>query len=158
MELQYFNIRGRGEPIRLVLADAAVSDWKNTAVPRDEWSSMKQAGLKDGTIPFGQMPVLRTPEGHSYVQMNGRWKINIKIFNWSETEAAVVCLCAAIMRHLARRLGKYYGSNEHEQTLTDVYMDAAEDLRNKYAGLNYRGGFVRQIFSLSSVVNKTTST
>eukprot|EP01138_Halocafeteria_seosinensis_P009701 gb/GECG01009912.1/.p1 GENE.gb/GECG01009912.1/~~gb/GECG01009912.1/.p1 ORF type:complete len:226 (+),score=27.65 gb/GECG01009912.1/:1-678(+) len=115
MNVKYFNIRGRGEPIRITLADSG-AEWKNDTVPRDEWRALKDTGLEDGTIPFGQMPVLEDG-AHKYVQMN------------------------AILRHVARKLGKYYGSTEYEQSLVDMYLDGAEDLRNKYSGLAYRGGF-----------------
>ena len=61
--LVYFNILGRGEPIRMTFAACGV-EYDEQSVP---YGDMKgQAGSKDW--PFGQAPVLRTG-GTSLTQM-----------------------------------------------------------------------------------------
>jgi len=47
----YFPMRGRGEPIRYILAQAEV-EYEDKRVPREEWPTIKP------TTPLGQMPVL----------------------------------------------------------------------------------------------------
>lgn len=49
--LLYFNIKGKGQPIRLLLHDQGVEFKDDTVAGRDEWATVKP------TLPFGQMPV-----------------------------------------------------------------------------------------------------
>ncbi|KAI6176328.1 GST protein [Aphelenchoides bicaudatus] len=51
--LHYFDVRGRGEPIRLILQYAKVP-FNDVRIQRQEWRAKKQ------TFPFGQLPVLET--------------------------------------------------------------------------------------------------
>jgi len=106
--LNYFDMRGRAEPIRIVFHD--------TKTPfRDEtpqnWAEMKAQGVKDFTIPFGQMPYLRHGNFH-LVESN------------------------AILRYLGRKLDRY-GSSEEHRSLVDMFLDATESLRSKYADFIY---------------------
>jgi glutathione S-transferase len=106
--LYYFDIRGRAEAVRIVFHD--------TKTPfRDEtpqnWAEMKAQGIKDGTIPFGQMPYLRHGNFH-LVESN------------------------AILRYLGRKLDRY-GSSEEHRSWVDMFLDATESLRSKYADFIY---------------------
>jgi glutathione S-transferase len=106
--LNYFDIRGRAEPIRIVFHD--------TKTPfRDEtpqnWTELKAQGAKDGTIPFGQMPYLRHGNFH-LVESN------------------------AILRYLGRKLDRY-GTSEEHRSLVDMFLDATESVRGKYLDFVY---------------------
>nr|NP_001187810.1 glutathione S-transferase class-mu 28 kda isozyme [Ictalurus punctatus]ADO29151.1 glutathione S-transferase class-mu 28 kda isozyme [Ictalurus punctatus] len=57
LKLLYFNIRGRGELIRMILY-AANKDFEDVRVTENQWPSLKSQ------MPFGQLPVLEmTPQG-----------------------------------------------------------------------------------------------
>jgi len=110
MELAYFNIRGRAEAIRLTLQDQGVS-YENDLVDRNRWiNDMKPAGIKDGSLKFGQLPSLFDPAYGTIVQSN------------------------AILRYLGRKL-RIYGP---DHTFTDMVMDGIEDWRTPYAKLMYQ--------------------
>ncbi|KAJ3166397.1 hypothetical protein HDU88_003265 [Geranomyces variabilis] len=51
LKLDYFDIKGRAEPIRLALTIAGL-DFEDYRLGKDEWPQMKP------TTPFGQVPVL----------------------------------------------------------------------------------------------------
>lgn len=65
--VNYFNIRGRGEPIRLLLADTG-SDFES--ISPANWPSMKEKGYADGSLPFHQIPLVEFANGLKLVQMN----------------------------------------------------------------------------------------
>jgi len=48
LELVYFDFRGRGEPIRLLLAELGL-DYKDTSFSFDQWPNVKPS------TPFGQV-------------------------------------------------------------------------------------------------------
>uniref|UniRef100_A0A914VAT3 glutathione transferase n=1 Tax=Plectus sambesii TaxID=2011161 RepID=A0A914VAT3_9BILA len=50
-KLTYFNIMGRGEPIRLIFAQGGI-DYEDNRVTGDAWTAFKPS------TPFGQLPVL----------------------------------------------------------------------------------------------------
>jgi len=51
IKLTYFNVRGRAEPARLILAQAGV-DYQDIRIEREDWPKVKP------TTPCGQIPVL----------------------------------------------------------------------------------------------------
>merc|ERR1711892_934545 len=51
IKLTYFNLKGRAELARLILAQAGV-DYEDCRIQREEWSELKK------TFPLGQLPVL----------------------------------------------------------------------------------------------------
>eukprot|EP00871_Galdieria_phlegrea_P004094 jgi/Galph1/4686/GphlegSOOS_G3321.1 len=110
-ELTYFNIRGLGEPIRLLFEDNGVAYKDNRVEAGEEWQRVKQEGIASGSIPFGQMPVLK--DGDFYIAQSG-----------------------AILRHLARKHG-LYGDSEEEKALADMLNDFAGDLRTPYTRMIY---------------------
>lgn len=61
-KLSYFNLRGRGELIRLVFAAAGVA-YEDVRVTRDEWPALKP------NTPFGQIPILEI-DGKTFCQSN----------------------------------------------------------------------------------------
>jgi len=107
--LTYFPIRGRGEMVKLALEDAGAN---YTVEYPENWPKLKE----DGNLLFGQIPALKDSS------LPDVWLVQSN----------------AILRHLARTLeGNYYGSNEKERVLVDMYIDAVEDIRLKYLKLIY---------------------
>lgn len=51
--LHYFAVRGRGEPIRLLMEDAGLN-WKERGFNRETWAPAKPEGIKSGLYTFGQ--------------------------------------------------------------------------------------------------------
>ncbi len=51
--LHYFAGRGRGEAIRMLMADASVS-WSETKFTKESWPEAKKTGVDVGFYTFGQ--------------------------------------------------------------------------------------------------------
>ncbi|CAH8590062.1 unnamed protein product [Dicrocoelium dendriticum] len=56
MQLTYFNLRGRAEPIRLTLLAANV-DFEDNRIYSNEWPALKS------TVPGGKVPILEVTQG-----------------------------------------------------------------------------------------------
>ncbi|WP_170319428.1 glutathione S-transferase [Polyangium spumosum] len=113
-ELVYFDIRGRAEAIRLLLAYVR-APYVDRGVPRADWPTLKQ------TVPLGQVPVLieRSAEGERVIPQS-----------------------AAILRHLARVFG-LDGANEDERVRADVVAETTHDLRAAWARVAYNPGWLK---------------
>ncbi|XP_021946626.1 glutathione S-transferase 1 [Folsomia candida] len=98
-KLKYFNMRGRGEDIRLLFAAAGVK-FTDERISNEDWP-----GVKDGT-PWGQLPTL---------------EIN------SATTRQTLAQSVAICRYIARKFS-LTGANEWEAAKCDEYVDAVVDL------------------------------
>ncbi|CAL1526249.1 unnamed protein product [Lymnaea stagnalis] len=61
MKLFYFNFRGRGEMIRLLLKLAG-AEFEDIRVTQEEWKTLK------AEMPNNQMPVLQLDDGRRYTQ------------------------------------------------------------------------------------------
>ena len=88
--LRYFNVRGRGEAIRLAFADNGIA-FEDASFSGDDWGKDKEDGLKakwtaSGLIAFGQVPLLEI-DGLKLVQSQ------------------------AILRYLGRKVGWYAGAH-----------------------------------------------
>lgn len=107
--LVYFPVRGRAEPIRLILADAGV-DWQEhpigSGTPAQNGRPTDFAALKaSGDLPFEAAPVWEEPDG----------------FRLAQT--------LAIMSYLGRTHG-LHGQTPREQALVDQMLLAIDtDLR-----------------------------
>lgn len=64
LKLYYFNIPGKGEPIRLFCAYTGLDLDDYRFQSRDEFTSMKESGK----LTFGQVPMLEVDEKHQLVQ------------------------------------------------------------------------------------------
>jgi glutathione S-transferase len=106
--LTYFDMRGRAEPVRLVLSYVG-ADFEDRGISADDWPAMKP------TTPLGQIPVLveHGPSGDRAIPQT-----------------------MAIMRHLARSHG-IDGKTEEERTAADVAIETALDLRNALNTLRF---------------------
>ncbi|XP_056385521.1 glutathione S-transferase P 1-like [Hyla sarda] len=102
--LTYFPIRGRAEPIRLLLADQGAT-WKEDEVALQDWFSGK-SDQKNKAV-FGQLPKFQHGDFALY-QSN------------------------SILRYLGRVHG-ISGSNNQESALIDMVNDGVEDVRLKYS-------------------------
>jgi glutathione S-transferase len=114
LELLYFPICGRAEPIRLLLAHVG-REYTNTAVSMERWPSLKP------TLKFGQIPVLIERDGDRETQ---------------------IPQSMAIMRHLARE-HDLYGSNEPERTSCDVLTEKLVEWRNAFNQVAYFPRFAK---------------
>ncbi|GJQ08599.1 hypothetical protein GpartN1_g390.t1 [Galdieria partita] len=110
-QLTYFNIRGLGEPIRLLFEDNGIKYKEQRVEAGEQWQKVKEEGVSSGKVPFGQMPVLQ--DGSMYLAQSG-----------------------AILRHLARK-HNLYGDSEEERALADMMNDFANDLRTPYVRMIY---------------------
>ena len=90
-KLMYFNLRGRAELARLILASAG-QEYEDFRFEREQWPQHK------GNTPFGQAPVLEVTEDGKTVQ---------------------IAQSLAIARYLARKFG-LYGKNETEMAEIDM--------------------------------------
>ena len=126
LELLYFPICGRAEPIRLLLAHAGRA-YKNTTVAMDQWPSLKP------TLKFGQMPVLIERDG-------GR-----------ETQ---IPQSMAIVRHLARE-HDLYGANEAERTTCDVLAEKHLEWRNAFTQVAYFPRFAKDKEAIAKYLAET---
>jgi glutathione S-transferase len=113
-ELIYFDIRGRAEAIRLLLAHARVS-YLDRGVARAEWPALKP------TLPLGQMPVWIEREG-------GQERLIPQTY--------------AILRHLARA-HDLYGADEDARVRCDVVADCVVDLRALFNPVAYYPGWLK---------------
>ncbi|NP_001082252.1 glutathione S-transferase P 1 [Xenopus laevis] len=104
--LTYFPVRGRAEPIRLLLADQGIS-WKEDEVQIPDWFSGKDARKKEAV--FGQLPQFQDGDYVLY-QSN------------------------SILRYLGNKHG-LTGANDEERGHIDMVNDGVEDLRQKYGRL-----------------------
>jgi glutathione S-transferase len=106
--LVYFAARGRGELIRLLLAEAGV-DWQEHPVgrgtpPRDGRPTDLAALREAGALPFGAVPVWEEPGGFRLAQS------------------------AAIANHVARTHG-LRGRGAVEEARIDEWLGAVDDVR-----------------------------
>lgn len=71
VRLQYFNIKGKGEKVRMCLHMAGV-DFEDERLSRDDFKALKQAG---DVAKFGQLPILTLPSGQVFCQSDAmlRW-------------------------------------------------------------------------------------
>lgn len=97
LKLYYFDMRGKGEPIRLFCkyAGLAFEDYRFTT--SEEFNAQKQ----NGSLPFGQIPMLEVDGEHKLVQ------------------------AAAILRYLSKIAGMY-----SDDPILAAKMDAVLDQEN----------------------------
>lgn len=113
--LRYFDVRGRGEAIRMALADQGL-EFEDAAFSSAEWGKDKPDGLKAewlaaGKLPFGQVPLLEI-DGLQLVQSH------------------------TILRYLGRRQGWYEGKYD-TLARVDLVADGTEDVRKQLSAIKY---------------------
>jgi glutathione S-transferase len=110
-EIVYFDIRGRAEPIRMLLALAGQA-FVDTRLTFETWPAHKPKA------PLGQAPILVVRDGHGERH---------------------IPQSKAILRHLARAHG-LYGADEVAMTAVDVAQETASDLRTVMGPLLFGPG------------------
>jgi len=121
-KLIYFNIKGRAEPIRLILAFANVT-FEDFGIEISEWPAWKSSKFeKQGRMKF--------------IQYNHRvWNYFILEFPWGQVpvlevtnggETEVLTQTNAICRFLSRRFN-INGENAFEEAKCDELVDAIND-------------------------------
>ena len=109
--LTYFHSQGRGEVIRLLFALAHEAFVDERLTESSSASSRPVFDALKGSLPFGQLPVLRI-DGEG---------------------GPVLAQSHAIERFLARRFG-LMGGSEVEEQVVDSVTEAVRDLTQAYAG------------------------
>ena len=107
MKLYYFDIYGRAESIRMLLAHAKV-EYENVLINGDSLKDLKASGK----LEFGQVPMFETEDGKHLCQ------------SW------------AILRFLGRKYG-YYPNDPEVAWKIDSTIDAVEDYLNSYFKFNF---------------------
>jgi len=115
VRLTYFNVRGRGEAIRLALEDNRIP-YVNDIVEKPSWPAIKKSGIEDGSLSFGQLPRLITEDGTAIVQSNA----------------------------ILRRIGRDYDLYGPKRYLTDMIMEAVEDWRRIFSTLLYQDKLAKE--------------
>ncbi|UQA62426.1 glutathione S-transferase family protein [Polyangium aurulentum] len=113
-ELVYFDIRGRAEPIRLLLAYTRTPH-VDRGIKREDWPAVK------ATVPLGQVPILieRSSEGEIVIPQS-----------------------QAILRHLARELDAY-GPTPHARARCDIAAETVLELRAAWNRVAYFPGWLK---------------
>lgn len=110
--LHYFDVRGRGEAIRLAMVDMGVA-YEERSFTGEEWrGGLKAAWTAGGEVAFGQVPRLDI-DGLHLVQSH------------------------SILRYLARRSGAYAGMGNDVLARIDVAADGTEDVRKQLTAIKY---------------------
>eukprot|EP00768_Dysnectes_brevis_P001897 gnl/Dysnectes_brevis/1551_a1759_3722.p1 GENE.gnl/Dysnectes_brevis/1551_a1759_3722~~gnl/Dysnectes_brevis/1551_a1759_3722.p1 ORF type:complete len:191 (-),score=45.26 gnl/Dysnectes_brevis/1551_a1759_3722:78-650(-) len=65
-EIIYFDMPGRAAPLRAMYRFKGV-EFKDTRIQRADWPTVQAKGLADGTLPYGQMPVVHIMPEDEYV-------------------------------------------------------------------------------------------
>eukprot|EP00808_Paulinella_micropora_P007323 g80883.t1 len=104
LKLYYFDIPGKGEPIRLACAVNGI-DLEDIRISYEDFNKMKE----EGKLPFGQLPCL---------EVEGK-----------KGESAYLVQSAAIMRYIGKLVGgDMYPSDAVKAALVDAVVDQEIDL------------------------------
>jgi len=109
-KLHYYALRGRGEPIRLLLALNG-QEWIESDI--DEKEMKKKAGSNE--YPFGQAPVIEEIDGD---------------------KSKFIGQMDSILRRLGRRFGQYNG-DEDDISSIDMMLSGIDSIRSAYLYLVY---------------------
>ncbi|CAH1775922.1 unnamed protein product, partial [Owenia fusiformis] len=112
--IHYFDIRGRGEAIRLMLEQAEIP-YTEVSFNGDTWPAQKQKGMASGLYTFGQVPAIETASGSRLVQ-------SIPIVRYIGRATGISCDC-------------------DEMAQCEVIAHGAEDVRAKYGKMVYNPDF-----------------
>jgi glutathione S-transferase len=102
-KLTYFDIRGKGEIIRLIFAAAGV-EYEDVRLDYAAWKESPIASIKDA-LPFGQIPTLTV-------------------------DGAVYCQSVSIARYLAEKFD-LAGRTPEERLRADMIVMSVEDVLNQ---------------------------
>ena len=115
MKLVYFNVKGLGEPARLILAAAGVKyeDFRY------------QFDVVDlSTYKFNK-------EEFDNDKKNGKLKKSMGRLPFLEVDGKVICQSKAIERYLANKFG-FMGPNDEDSAIIDSYCECIRDIKANY--------------------------
>jgi len=145
IELSYFDIRGLGEPIRLMLAALGL-EWTELKYdscgficPKGvlDWPTAKRAGIASGRLPFGQMPALKYIDDaaidlHARECKDG----NCPMKAGEQMGQFSIVQSRTIARFLAQR-HNFGGDDEVTELLLDQIAGGVQDVRSRYGKVVY---------------------
>ena len=109
LQLYYFNIKGKGEPVRLACKYAGIK-LEDVRMGRDEFAAMKA----EGKLPFGQLPYATFHDGED------------ELFGTAQMRAIMRAVGMVSLTSSAYR--PLYSASIEEATRIDAMMDFEEDL------------------------------
>ena len=114
LKLFYFNIPGKGEPIRLALTYAGIP-FEDVRLDGEKFRELKESGR----LAFGQVPALELPDGRQIVQSN------------------------AILRYIGRiaKEDLLYPKDPYAAAMVDSILDAENDMMTGVHVYRYKGRF-----------------
>ncbi|KAK8805851.1 hypothetical protein WA158_002542 [Blastocystis sp. Blastoise] len=118
INLKYFNMKGRGDAIRLAL-ELVNTQYNDERISFEKWGEIKTSGITDGSLPFGQLP-----------------QFTIDHFNLVQS--------TTILRFIAHKYN-LEGSDEHSIYFGQMIMDSFEDLLNAYLNAAFSSNPKEQI-------------
>eukprot|EP00057_Strongylocentrotus_purpuratus_P007621 XP_011662095.1 PREDICTED: S-crystallin 4 isoform X2 [Strongylocentrotus purpuratus] len=124
-KLTYFDVRGRGEVIRLVFAQAQV-EYEDVRILPAEWDSSKTDRSR---FPMGCCPVM-------------------------DLDGMTMMQSMVIARHLARKFG-LAGKDEKEMTMVDMMSDLCTDMLNEMFELIFEKDAKRKEDMTTAFVKKS---
>ncbi|XP_033108425.1 glutathione S-transferase Mu 1-like [Anneissia japonica] len=120
--IHYFNGRGRGEVIRMMLEEAQIP-YNETNFTKDTWPEAKKKGVESGMYTFGQVPAITTSGGLSLVQSQ-------TIAQYIGRATGMQCDCESL--HYCDILAR--GAEDFRSKLSKILYDSSfsVDMRNDY--------------------------
>jgi glutathione S-transferase len=115
MKLVYFNVKGLGEPARLILA-AAGEEYEDFRYPFDV--------VDLATYKFNK-------EEFDNDKKTGKLKKSMGRLPFLEVDGKVICQSKAIERYLASKFG-LMGSNNEDSAIIDSYCESIRDIKTHY--------------------------
>ncbi|XP_031619643.1 glutathione S-transferase-like [Contarinia nasturtii] len=117
----YFNFRGLGEPIRLLLAYGGI-EYEDVRIPKEEWPEHKP------TMPLHQMPVLEIDESRVYQHVSILRYLGKKVglSGESDWENLQIDMVADIMNEFRLKLVGVY-----QETDEEIKAKKLEDIKNE---------------------------
>eukprot|EP00659_Diplonema_papillatum_P016356 gene16356-25072_t len=113
--LHYFDIRGLGQPVRLLLSELEI-DFEEVRHTPETWPKAKIEGIESGLLTFGQLPALE------YWNANG--------------ELTTLVQSVAIMNYLGRVHG-LTRATDAELAKIDVIAGGVGDVKKRYGAMAY---------------------
>jgi len=121
LKLYYFNIKGKGEPIRLICSYSGLKLDDHRFASRDEFIALKESSI----LPFGQVPMLEVKYGGSLE--NNTKKTDDEESSTSANHHHKIVQSATIMRFLGKITGLYPTTLSEDELMLATKIDALLD-------------------------------
>ncbi|KAK2189301.1 hypothetical protein NP493_109g02002 [Ridgeia piscesae] len=120
--LHYFSVRGRAEPIRMMMIEAGIP-FTEKNFNKATWPSHKEAGINSGLYTYGQVPAVETNTGLKMVQTQA-------ILHYIGRSAGMDCDCEDLYKCEALALGVEDARSKLSRMLYDPNFSFAD--RDEY--------------------------